>query len=345
MLRDKNVEAKTVEIGEIQFKSLLDFEIKSDSEEEQSFERLDKCAYKHFLNKEYETCLTYLNLALKLSSQTESQINLADLHFNIGAVSLILKKYTKAEENFISCIRIEVKQLGWTHLKIADRCKEMANLFYAHKMKEKYFCYLSKHYEILIKNAVNFFNVANYQVELANCYYHMDAIDSAITAYHLALTMYHKCDDSISSLVIINKVTKVLNKLGIIYFDLRKFDIALDYHQKSLRLQIIPFDQESISSAHTRYCLTLTYEKLGKKGAAINSQKTAIEVLSSFKNEKYADRLKRYHKKLNALEKSQHTLLPSLNCCLSIFQLCKKSSAKSSVKITEEKVSRQNRDY
>src|ERR1700726_4410609 len=142
MLRNKKVGVEPEEK-----KSLLDFEIKSDLEikDEPSFEHLDKCAYQQFLNKEYETCLTYLNLALTLSSQIESQINLADLHFNIGAVSLILKKYTKAEENFINCIRIEVKQLGSTHLKMADRYKEMANLFYAHKMEEKYFCYLSKH--------------------------------------------------------------------------------------------------------------------------------------------------------------------------------------------------------
>ncbi len=342
MVRNENDEVKTGGIGSFRLNSLLNFEIKADWEitEKHSFEYLDKRASESFSRQDYVTCLNYLNRALVLSSQIkgqiEGQINLVDLHFNISNVCFILKKYKQAEENFINGLAIEIKQLGRGHSKIADRYKEIANIFYSHNNKEKYFCYLAKRYEILSRNElkVSLFKAADYQVKLAKCYFSMDAVNSAIAAYQRALAIYLKCKDNSLGSRVINKVIKVLNKLGKIHFDLGNFAIALDYHQKALKLQTtIHFGEQSMDSAHTHYYMGLTYEKLGRINVAITSHKTAIAILNSFKNEKYAGRLEQYHVKLKALEQPQYRLFPTLSCCLSIFQRCKKNEVSAEEKL------------
>lgn len=215
--------------------------------------------------------------SLKYSDTTNCII--ANNYSHIGSVFVLKKDYIKAEKYFLKALKIINECYGKESLFYADNLTELGLLYYESKNYLKALdCFentqriIKNHYSTgEIEFAYSYNNLGD-----ANC--NLGNFIEGIKYYLLALKIFQDFNAK-------EEICVVYHNLGNAFNQCEKYDTALLYYNKSLKLAITTRKKNSLFTAYTYQRLGELHDKIKKYQKSISYYENAINELSYFKND------------------------------------------------------------
>ena len=214
---------------------------------------INRLAISHSELKEYPKALEYLNLIL-MYCKSNNQINRSQVaYINIGQIYYNLGQYAKAEENYLKAVKINEEAKDTSRL--INNYLNLGLLYNKWNKLDLAKSYLQKAKDLIEPNSLkSYHRLGNIYETLAEISQKEKKIGLAEQYWQKCLSYYRKTND-------MYEISRVSGLIAGFYMDINKYDLALDYINKSIDYAIFSKDYFGLSE---RYLLkSKLFEKQG----------------------------------------------------------------------------------